>query len=161
MIDVLLQNLERGFGQNAGSIPSLELLPCMHVDLWPGARNGMMLGLIKLKAFRDWTKLYLTDHTTGFSEKVINTSHGRKYSFQINGFYPGDSQELRQFIAITDAVKFIARIRDAHGMVRIVGNNCYGLEFDMDSMIAAEMGGKRGTSFTLSAELPDSSALAY
>ena len=71
------------------------------------------------------------------------------------------SQELRQFIAITDAVKFIARIRDAHGLVRIVGNNFYGLEFDMDSMIAAEMGGKRGTSFTLSAELPDPSALAY
>jgi hypothetical protein len=161
MIDVLLQNLDRGPGQNAASIAGLEILPCMHVDLWPGSRNGMMLGKIKVKEFRDWTKLYLTDHSPAFTETQSGTAHGRKYTYQVAGFYPGDSAELRQFLGITEWVKFIVRIRDTHGVVRIIGDSLYGLEVDAESMIAAEMAGRRGTMVTFSGELAMPSALDY
>jgi hypothetical protein len=161
MIDVLLENLERGSGQNAASIPEIEVLPCIHVDLWPGSRNGAMLGIVKVKEFRDWIRLYMTDQTAGFSEKRIMTPHGRKYSFQISGFYPGDSEELRRFLGVTEWVKFILRIRDTHNVTRIVGNNLYGLEVDTESMIPAEMSGRRGTMITFYGELTESSAIAY
>ncbi len=161
MIDVLLQNLERGPGQNAASVAGLEILPCMHVDLWPGSRNGQMLGKIKVKEFRDWTKLYFTDHTAALTETQANTAHGRKYTYQVTGFYPGDSTELRTFLGITEWVKFIVRIRDTYGMVRIIGDSLYGLEVDSESMIAAEMGGRRGTIINFSSDLPFASALEY
>lgn len=161
MIDVLLQNLERGSGQNAASIPGLEILPCMHVSLWPGARSGMMLGVIGVQAPHDWIKLYQSEHSAGFQEKIVPTVHGRKYVYQFSGFYPGDSEELRRFLGITEWVKFILRIRDTYGLVRIVGNNLYGLEVDLESMISADMGGRRGTMITFSGELADPSAIEY
>ncbi len=161
MIDVLLQNLERGPGQNAASIPALEIIPSMHIGLWPGTRNGVMLGKVKAKEFRDWTKLTLSDHTTGFSEKALNTIHGRKYQFQISGWYPGDTEDLRKFLGITEWAKFAVRIRDAHNLVRIIGNNLYGLEMDFDSAIPAEMSGKRGTMISLSGELNEPSSIEY
>jgi hypothetical protein len=161
MIDVLLQNLDRGPGQNAASIAGLEILPCMHVDLWPGSRSGQMLGKIKVKEFRDWTKLYLTDHTPAFSETQANTAHGRKYSYQVTGFYPGDSAELRTFLGVTEWVKFFVRIRDTYGVLRIIGDNLYGLEVDAESMIAAEMAGRRGTMITFSGGLASPSVLDY
>ncbi len=161
MIDVLLQNLDRGSGQNAASIPALEILPCIHIDVWPGARSGVMLGIIQPKQFRSWTRLYLTDHTKDFSEKATNTVHGRKYTFQVSGFYPGDSEDLRRLLGITEWVKFAVRIRDTYSVTRIIGNNLYGLELEFESMIAAEMGGRRGTVMTFSGELTEPSAIEY
>lgn len=33
----------------------------------------------------------LTDHSPAFTETQTNTAHGRKYTYQVTGFYPGDS----------------------------------------------------------------------
>lgn len=161
MIDVLLQNLDRGSGQNAASIPEIQILPCIHVDLWPGTRSGVMLGIIKPKEFRDWTRLYLVEHSKDYTEKAVNTAQGRKYAFQVTGFYPGDSEDLRRLLGIAEWAKFILRVRDTHGLTRIIGNNLYGLELEYESMISAEMGGRRGTSMTFSGELTEPSAIEY
>jgi len=37
---------------------------------------------------------------------------------------------------------FIVRFVDAHGLVRIVGTDKFGIEMDYESMNASEMGGK-------------------
>lgn len=161
MIQLSIPNLDRGSGHNAAAIPGFEILPCDHVDIWPGVRSGVLLGKIKLKEFRDWSKLYFADFTKDFSEKATNTNHGRRYVYQVSGFYPGDNEELRRLLGITEWIKFIVRIRDTQNMVRVIGNQAYGLELDYDSMISTEMGGQRGTMVTFSGELPDPSALEY
>ena len=158
----LFEGLNRNeFGQNAAAVSNLQILPCSHVKLWPGTRLGKMSGAVLVNTNLQWARLYLTDQTGSFSEKSSMTDHGRKYSFQISGFYPGDSEDLRRFLNLTEWVQFIVRVTDAHGISRIIGTDQFGLELDYDSMIASEMGGRRGTSMTFSGDLPVGSALEY
>lgn len=157
----LFESLNRGDGQNAASIPKVQIIPCSHIQSWPGTRLGKMSGQILIGTNLNWASLYNTDQSRSYSEKVTDTVHGRKYSFQVAGFYPGDSEDLRRYLAITEWIPFIVRITDAHGLTRIIGTDKFGLEMEYDSMIAADMGGKRGTMLTFSGELPVPSALEY
>lgn len=158
----LFEGLNRNeFGQNAAALPGLQILPCSHVKLWPGSRLGKMSGAILVNTNLQWARLYLTDQTAAFSEKMSLTDHGRKYSFQVGGFYPGDSEDLRRFLSLAEWIPFIVRVTDTHGLTRIIGTDKFGLELDFDSMIAAEMAGRRGTTMTFSGELPVGSALEY
>jgi len=160
-MSTLFNSLERGEGQNAASIPKIQILPCAHIQTWPGSRLGKMSGAILVRPNLQWATIYNTDQSRAYSEKAIETVHGRKFAFQFSGFHPGDSEDLRRFLGVTDWVPFIARVVDAHGLVRIVGTDKFGIEMNYESMIAAEMGGKRGTMITFSGELPVPSALEY
>ncbi|GAB2780468.1 hypothetical protein GCM10027275_25010 [Rhabdobacter roseus] len=158
---MILESLNRGDGQNAAAIPRIELLPCRYVTRWPGSRNGILSGTIGLATTAQWVRLYLTDQTAGFQESMKNTVQGRLHSFRVEGFYPGDSEELRRFLGLTDWERLLCRITDTQDRTRVIGSRDSGLELDYDSVIEAEMGGRRGTRMAFAGEMAIGSALYF
>lgn len=151
-------NIERPRNlQNASAISRIHIVDVSDIHTITIAGNQVLD--VTLKPTREWSYIYFTDFTSSYSEVATTTVNGRVYRYDIQGFYPTDTEELRQFLAVSEMRKFVIAVRDVHGVVRIVGNKNLGLELDYDSSISAEMGGRRGTQIRLFGELPIPSSI--
>jgi hypothetical protein len=106
---------------NMSGMQAFSFVPAQNINLWPPVlRSKTASGLV----FNVGTffKGYSTIDMLEFIESTSKDDNGTLFNWQVNGFYPGDSDVyLDLFQSIQACRELVVLAKDNNGMLRLVG----------------------------------------
>ncbi len=118
---------------NPGGLSAFYFIPYYSVASIPDVYKGRTVAPLQLKPKLAFHKGYATQESLKFTEKTTKTDNGPYYPQDLQGFYPGDSDEAQHLFADMEQLgkQFFVIFEDHLGRKRLAGY-AGALEFSAD-----------------------------
>lgn len=138
--------LKRSF--NPGGYSSFKFIPVNEVVTDAQIRASIAVTPVVLRLLNEFYTGYSTAESLELIEKTERTDDGTVVSVQINGFTPGEKDELINLLYEMERFRFIVILMDSHGRKRLVGSKANPLLFKSDFNSGARRADGKGMSFS-------------
>lgn len=104
-------------GANSGSICKLEIVDIDKVNKDALTYNGIVIDEVSLAFNEEWEEIYFTED----SAHLVERHNGEHYDLKLTWRSPKDSADSISYLESMKRKRFIARITDLNGTVKIAG----------------------------------------
>jgi len=134
------------------NIPGVSLFEFIPVDDVESVSepNGMEV-TVTLKTGKAWLKGFSSEKLA-YNEEAEESDEGDSYLVKMSGFVPGDSKDLLSYFAELKQNRFLIKVKDLNGELRLMGSIDIGSRFSYSNKKDNE---NNGYSFVFSAFHPD------
>ncbi|MBS7565139.1 hypothetical protein KHS38_12060 [Mucilaginibacter sp. Bleaf8] len=138
--------------QNVGSIIKIEYAPTFaFIRFIPTSITTIKSTGIDFRPGYGWEAINCSQDTMGHQQDMSANDNGESWAHQVVGYIPGDEQAIEDPLADMSRLRYVVRITQANGTVKIVGSPRYPLDFDLKSATSNTYAGQLGTSLVFAA----------
>lgn len=116
--------------RNRGGYRSFVFIPDFDVAEFPTITNHTIPNSgIVLHTGKAWYQGYATAETLSFADDPDKSGNGTAFNLKVSGLVPGDKPELTNLLFQMEDIRFLVKLTDTRGKLKLIGSQAFPLEF--------------------------------